>query len=233
MNKPRSGASHSSFCATFLCTIRVNSFQQVRFLLAVFYSWEALCTIKHQRYWRSGRICGTTEVTRYYLYCFKLLGDLGVALLLSFNSQRTWLLLIYKMCCSVVMSVSEHKTKVQAESQLQVTRWCSHRAWTASASLGRNQLPQSDLNSRDSSVLNRLTGSGLTRNAKWLHVEAFLTGEGLSDTYIWHPMAKRPCHIFIKLFCLHLDINGCGNKKVEKNKRKGKWSNVLIAWHLK
>lgn len=163
MNKPRSGASHSSFCATFLCTIRVNSFQQVRFLLAVFYSWEALCTIKHQRYWRSGRICGTTEVTRYYLYCFKLLGDLGVALLLSFNSQRTWLLLIYKMCCSVVMSVSEHKTKVQAESQLQVTRWCSHRAWTASASLGRNQLPQSDLNSRDSSVLNRLTGSGLTR----------------------------------------------------------------------
>lgn len=164
MNKPRSGASHSSFCATFLCTIRVNSFQQVRFLLAVFYSWEALCTIKHQRYWRSGRICGSTEVTRYYLYCFKLLGDLGVALLLSFNSQRTWLLLIYKMCCSVVMSVSEHKTKVQAESQLQVTRWCSHRAWTASASLGRNQLPQSDLNSRDSSVLNRLTGSGLTRN---------------------------------------------------------------------
>lgn len=130
----------------------------------MFYSWEALCTIKHQRYWRSGRICGTTEVTRYYLYCFKLLGDLGVALLLSFNSQRTWLLLIYKMCCSVVMSVSEHKTKVQAESQLQVTRWCSHRAWTASASLGRNQLPQSDLNSRDSSVLNRLTGSGLTRN---------------------------------------------------------------------
>lgn len=164
MNKPRSGASHSSFCATFLCTIRVNSFQQVRFLLAVFYSWEALCTIKHQRYWRSGRICGSTEVTRYYLYCFKLLGDLGVALLLSFNSQRTWLLLIYKMCCSVVMSVSEHKTKVQAESQLQVTRWCSHRAWTASASLGRNQLPQSDLNSRDSSVLNRLTGSGLTPN---------------------------------------------------------------------
>lgn len=164
MNKPRSGASHSSFCATFLCTIRVNSFQQVRFLLAVFYSWEALCIIKHQRYWRSGRICGTTEVTRYYLYCFKLLGDLGVALLLSFNSQRTWLLLIYKMCCSVVMSVSEHKTKVQAESQLQVTRWCSHRAWTASASLGRNQLPQSDLNSRDSSVLNRLTGSGLTPN---------------------------------------------------------------------
>lgn len=164
MNKPRSGASHPSFCATFLCTIRVNSFQQVRFLLAVFNSWEALCTIKHQRYWRSGRICGSTEVTRYYLYCFKLLGDLGVALLLSFNSQRTWLLLIYKMCCSVVMSVSEHKTKVQAESQLQVTRWCSHRAWTASASLGRNQLPQSDLNSRDSSVLNRLTGSGLTRN---------------------------------------------------------------------
>lgn len=81
MNKPRSGAAHSSFCATFLCTIRVNSFQQVRFLLAVFYSWKSLCTIKHQRYGRSGRIPSVwyNGGDQVLPAPFKLLGDPGVA----------------------------------------------------------------------------------------------------------------------------------------------------------
>lgn len=218
MKKPCSGASSSSFCATFLWTIRVNSVQQVRFLLAVFYSWVALCTIKQQGDGRSGRICsvwydGGVQVLPVL---FQTAGrPRMIPLLLLFNSQRTWLSFIYKICCAVVSGVSEYKTKVQAESQLQVTRWGSHRAWTASASLCTNQLPHSGV---------MLSG---------YMSEAFLTGEGLSDTYIWHPVAKCPWHINIQLFCLHLDVNGCGNKKVKKNKRKEKWSNFLITWHLK